>query len=207
MKRLATTIAIASVAAAMMATAYPLRSSVGGRNDVEAMPEEPQNLWSWPTEKADTSSMEFMSPNNIWIPEVGKWYDNCSVNGYVNGHATAIWRDIGYFSEDSVTTGISRSGYSYGIFLALEPGEYDVTCFTDERARFWVSFYEEVDGGYLHSGYKSISRTILNHGDFKSAFGMFDVTEDKVLIGIWIATYAGSRECDVWNVVLTKVED
>ena len=177
MKRLVATIVVAS-AAAMMATAYPLRSSVGGRNDMEAIPEEPQNLWSWPTEKADTSSMEFMSPNNIWIPEVGKWYDYCSVNGYVVGHASSMWRDAGYFREDSVSTGISGGAYCYGVFLALEPGEYDVTCFTDKRARFWVSFYEEVDGGYRWLGNDKLSVGNPLGGAYSSTFF---VPEEAVL--------------------------
>ena len=162
---------------AVVAIASPVKSTLGGDGSEWLDEETEEDFWRWPTEKADTSSIGVMSPNNIWIPEVGKWYDYCSVNGYVVGRASSMWRDIGYFREDSVTTGIS-GGYCYGVFLALEPGEYEVTCLTDKRARFWVSFYEEVDGGYRWLGNSQLSVGNPLGGAYSS---MFSVPEEAVL--------------------------
>lgn len=139
---------ILSLVIAMVAVAAlgsPVKSDVGGREDLGIIEETPKNLWVWPTEAlARDAAGGVRRPSSIWTPEMGVWYKKMAANGYLFMGAEA---NEGDFGDDFVTC-LYKTGYGWGTFLELEPGHYVIGYKADGAARFWLSFYGEVDDGY-----------------------------------------------------------
>lgn len=128
----------------------PVRSDVGGRDIQDIEDYGPKNYWTWPTESANVSQTK--TPTSVWIPEVGKWYGVAAYNGYIRKDDISSGSGrYGSWTYDSVTTTFF-DGYSYGIFLDLEPGDYTLEFDVDGYSRFSLGFFEEADGGYIYSG-------------------------------------------------------
>jgi len=132
---------IAALAAAA-ALARPTRgivSAVGARFS-EVVDNE---FWRWPTELAEAIQT---NPSTVWNPEVGKWYNRISSNGYSRrGDPT------GEFGEGFVHCK-TDTGYSYGCFLDLPSGDYVLTGKFDNNSRVYITAYSRSGDGWKYSG-------------------------------------------------------
>lgn len=191
-----------AAAASFVALASPVRSELGGiaeRDDIE----QTENLWAWPTEVVDSANYGIHSPTTVWNPEIGKWYDCCSVNGYVAGQQWRKWQDAGEAYADAVETAVVAGGYTYGVFLGLEPGEYSLTCLTDARARFWVSFYEEVEGGYRWLGNDKLPVGNPLGGAYS---GIFLVPDEAVLTLLLPRPYSSTATLTTTDLAIHRID-
>lgn len=126
----------------------PVKSDVGGREDLGYIEEGPKNYWVWPTEAITRGGI---GPTTVWNPEVGVWYTGIAANGYVRALVK------GSYTENSVTTKID-AGYAMGAFVALEPGRYGLSCNTDGDTQVRLGFYKEVEGGFMAGTWITLSR-------------------------------------------------
>ena len=100
------------------------------------------NLWKWPSRMIVVSSAK--SPDSVWSPEWGCWYNNCSANGYFKANNDA---SLGSFTSSSVTT-VYKRAYTVGIFVRLAPGSYKLKCHVTASVNFARTFVQQVSGGY-----------------------------------------------------------
>lgn len=184
--------------------ASPVRSSLGGDKVATIEDGEVPNLWVWPTDYIGLSFAGPKAPHN-WQP--GIWYLRVADNGYTTAPSE------GYSFSDNSFHNMCGGGYSMVQFFALEEGEYSISydylCETPtDNADLLVREYIDYGAGWVYGG---AIRTYLVwrevFEDRKSEQKTFTIPA-ATMVYICITGYnsVGRRGCDVWNVVLNKID-
>lgn len=167
-------VSIVSTFAAIAAIASPIRSDIGDTSTEFDSFVPPQNLWVWPTEIVEPPKS--LNPQYVWTPVPFAYYGFIAANGYCQKGRNPL----GSFTEDSFTARYS-SGYSLGVFVPLDLGEYHLSYDCDENNIVSLVFYKITHGGFIYDSL--IHNTIVPAGLNKVEFV---VPEDSGLILVTI---------------------